>query len=207
MFNIHELKDLYSESETVIRRAIALYHEKHGGGFDIDGPYYPDNLAQDLEDFFQAARNLAGTADRALTAGTPSNFEQLATQAGQGQSLEKIQEVLGVKGTTLVLTARAAQRGVDLASLVHDVTVQAYLNTSAQLNQELVEAEQYDTEWLNQFAKSSQQKDRLLEQLGVPKLDPVQFENLINATISDVRQTVSGTRRGRYATIEVEKYL
>ena len=206
MFNIHELKDLYSESEEIIRRAIALYHQKHGG-FDLDGPYYPDNLAQDLDDYFQAARNLAVTADRALTAGTPSSFEQLAAQAGQGQSLEKIQEVLGVKGTTLVLTARAVQRGVDLASLVHDATVQAYLNTSAQLNQELVEAEQHDTQWLNQFAKSGQQKDRLLEQLGVPKLDPVQFENLITATISEVRQTVSGTKRGRYATIDVEKYL
>lgn len=206
MFNLNELKDLYSESEETILRAIALYHEKHGG-FDLQGPYYPDNLAQDLEDFFQAARSLSTTADRALTAGNPSSFEHLATQAGQGQSLDKIQELLGVKGTTLVLTARAAQRGVDLASLVHDVQVQAYLNTAAQLNKELVEAEQHDTEWLSQFARSSQQKDRLLEQMGVPKLDPKQFENLITATINEVRQTVSATKRGRYATIDVEKFL
>jgi len=137
MFEFNDFLQIYSRPSDRVKGASALYHQKHGG-FELEGPY-PDKVVQDLEDYFQAAEELSKTADKALTAGNPSSFEQLATQAGQGQSLDRIQEILGVKGTTLLLTARAAQRGVDLASLVHDVQTQAYLNTAAALNKELID--------------------------------------------------------------------
>ncbi|MCZ2207915.1 hypothetical protein, partial [Cylindrospermopsis raciborskii] len=200
-----DLLTIYSRPTDIVKGAIALYHQKHGG-FELEGPY-PDKVVQDLEDYFQAAEALTKTADKAITAGNPSSFEQLATQAGQGQSLDRIQEILGVKGTTLLLTARAAQRGVDLASLVHDVQTQAYLNTAAALNKELIDIETEDTQWLGELARNGNQRDKLLNQLGVPKLDPTQFENLINATIADVRTNVATSKKGRYATINVEQYL
>jgi len=57
------------------------------------------------------------------------------------------------------------------------------------------------------LARYGNQRDKLLNQLGVPKLDPTQFENLINATIADVRTNVATSKKGRYATINVEQYL
>jgi len=205
MFEFSDLLTIYNRPQEMVRGAIALYHQKHGG-FDIGGPY-PDKVVQDLEDYFQAAEALTQTADKALTAGNPASFEQLAAQSGQGQSLDRVTEILGVKGTTLLLTARAAQRGVDLASLVHDVQTQAYLNTIAQLNQELAEIEASDSEWLGQLDRNGNQRDKLLNQFGVPKLDPTQFENLINSTIADVRTNVATSKKGRYATINMEQYL
>jgi len=60
---------------------------------------------------------------------------------------------------------------------------------------------------LGQLARNGNQRDKLLNQFGVPKLDPTQFENLINSTIADVRISVATSKKGRYATINMEQYL
>jgi len=200
MYKRNELHELFNEDNGIIDQAINLYHNKYGN-CDFDNDSFPDNIAEKLDEFFTAAKSLNGIALKAIDSN--KNIESVAQSNNKATQFKEFTEILGTQGVTVLLASVAVQKGVNLAQLAHDLTVQSYQQTAAQLNKSFVEQEQEDNEWLKTFGNSGEKQRKFMTSLGVPDLDAEAFADLIEFELQKVRNSISATQYNRTKTIDI----
>lgn len=200
MYKLNELHELFNEDNGIIDQAIKLYHNKYGN-CDFDNDIFPDDIAEKLDEFFTAAKSLNGVALKAIDSN--KDIESVAQSSNKAIQFKQFTEILGTQGVTVLLASVAVQKGVNLAQLTHDLTVQSYQQTAAQLNKNFVEQEQEDNEWLKTFGNSSEKQRKFMTKLGVADLNPDDFANLIERELQNVKNSISATQYQRTKTINV----
>lgn len=200
MYKRNELHELFNEDNGIIDQAMKLYHNKYGN-CDFDNDIFPDDIAEKLDEFFTAAKSLNGVALKAIDSN--KDIESVAQSSNKATQFKQFTEILGTQGVTVLLASVAVQKGVNLAQLTHDLTVQSYQQTAAQLNKSFVEQEQEDNEWLKTFGNSSEKQRKFMTKLGVPDLNADDFANLIERELQNVKNSISATQYQRTKTIDV----
>lgn len=200
MYRRHELHELFSEDNGIIDKAIELYNNKYGN-CDFDNDVFPDDIAETLDEFFTAAKSLSGIALKAIDSN--KDIESVAQSSNKAVQFKQFTEILGTQGVTVLLASVAVQKGVNLAKLAHDLTVQSYQQTAAKLNKNFVDQEQEDNEWLKNFGNSAEKQRKFMTSLGVPDLDPDDFSNLIEKELQKVKNEIFTTQYDRSKTIDV----
>ena len=200
MYKRNELHELFNEDNGIIDQAIKLYHNKYGN-CDFDNDSFPDDIAEKLDEFFTAAKGLNGIALKAID--SSKDIESIAQSSNKAAQFKQFTEILGTQGATVLLASVAVQKGVNLAQLAHDLTVQSYQQTAAKLNKNFVTGEQEDNEWLKNFGSSAEKQRKFMTSLGVPDLDPNDFSDLIEKELQKVKNEISATQYDRTKTIDV----